>query len=193
MSSHRSIRKENLRRLKARRLLNPQLAVPLTILLLILALIFIPLERTGLMVVNIENSYGLDEGLIVDEDYEYMLPFSGNLTSLKIDGKVVGDGSAKVFLKAGLESYLAYDSIDNIIGPLSSTASFFSGGDIGISVVRENEGSMYEMHVSGNISEKLCALWQINDERLCYGEDMFCALADLSSLGVPPAFQRTQN
>ncbi len=84
----------------------------LAILLIIIASLFIRTTITGFITVSTEYNYSDSVDLVVEDNYEYTW-FMGNVgavKSVRLDGSVSIEGSAKIYLEYENESYLIFDS-----------------------------------------------------------------------------------
>ena len=84
----------------------------LMLLLFSLGLLLIEPTQTGFVTINQESGYSDNVNLTTSNDYEYtwFIGNIGELKSLKLDGSISKEGSAKVYLEYNNEYYLVFDS-----------------------------------------------------------------------------------
>jgi len=87
-------------------------AIPsILIVAIITVLIFYKPAFIGYFAVGNEEEHVSEINNLFAENSSYLLSLEkGELKSLRINGQLIGDGSAKVYLEAGNESYLIFDS-----------------------------------------------------------------------------------
>ena len=90
-----------------------KLVVPsILVIAMVMVLIFLRPVFIGYFAVEEaeEHVSEINKLFIENSSYLFSLEEGGELKSLKINGQLIGDGSAKVYLEAGNESYLIFDS-----------------------------------------------------------------------------------
>ncbi len=87
-------------------------AIPsILIVAIIIVLVFYKSAFIGYFAVGDEKERVSEINNLFAENSSYLLSLEkGELKSLRINGQLIGDGSAKVYLEAGNESYLIFDS-----------------------------------------------------------------------------------
>ncbi|HZX45028.1 MAG TPA: hypothetical protein VFF28_05080 [Candidatus Nanoarchaeia archaeon] len=143
----------------------------------LLLLYLLPLEKTG---------YGVVEknlAIPITVDSRYSMPFDGIIHSLRLDGQMSSQGLLKIYLNGTNSSYLVLDSSMLDIRAVSDTTSILAEGDLNLTLVRNNTGSIYDFYTDSFGSEHLCALWQVGEESLCYGPTDCCSFAGHESIG----------
>ncbi|MEA2038015.1 MAG: hypothetical protein U9O94_11005, partial [Nanoarchaeota archaeon] len=152
---------------------NLEKSIITTAVLIVLAILFSFIEPTiiGYVVKGTTLSYSDDVSLVVssDRDYTWFLEHPGDVTSVRVDGRIQDQGSAKVYIEKDGVRYLIYDSFDLGGGMLGVTGfaiiDTFNNNSINQSIVDEiiiNEIIINETIINQSLDENLT----INNETL---------------------------
>jgi len=88
-----------------------RLMLPVALIVIMVILVFLRPVFIGYFALENVSSYTQDINAVFVEDTNYLLELEqGELKSLKINGQLIGDGSAKVYLETDDETYLVFDS-----------------------------------------------------------------------------------
>lgn len=87
--------------------------VPVVMLLLIISVLFISKPQiTGYVIFTQEKTYEDNIGLVINEsgNYTWDIDQIGDIKSIKASGKVIGNGTVKVYIEKNGEKYLIFDN-----------------------------------------------------------------------------------
>ena len=186
----------------------PLLPISIIVVALLIVGLFLQFRPTGLgyAVVTQEFNYTNNVSLVITGSGEYIWSMGnyGRLKSVRLDGSVSEEGSAKVLLEYNDDIYSIFDSSKLEREGISKITFLVINNETGefeevlgedklilISTHRDNKtivAGILKFNVMSNFNwnvnpEKLCTKWDINDINLCYGDESCCNLMGLESLG----------
>ncbi len=142
----------------------------------------------GLITINESYDYTDDINLTFNENKEYtwLIDNYGNLKSIRLNGTISKDGSARVYLEQDDNRYLIFDS-SRLSREEIETEPIIMGTQDKARTVMDD---IFEFKVISEFDQnvdydKVCTMWELNSELVeCYGNEMCCNFGGMGSSGL---------
>ncbi|MEA2035931.1 MAG: NosD domain-containing protein [Nanoarchaeota archaeon] len=179
-------------------------AIASILVIISLSVLLIEPAHIGFLTITQDVNYVDNINLTINNTYEYTWHMNkGALKSLKLDGKITKQGSAKAYLKHKDKEYLIFDSSKLSQQGITAATGLVISQETGNLIPNENikqitietkdlgikdTDEVFELNTNSNFNwnidyNKLCTKWDINDITVCYGSDVCCALLNQNSQG----------